>query len=225
MIISKCTNQTYCQNSTTIDEVMKSTDITVRMTNYYFDTDDYDNPVKVNIDDDFSWTLLPGYNQENNFRASLNEAEDYTSYFYPFSPDQHKYISVDSVDDKLRVKDDSGTVFELSIIFDRKYIKIERRIYTLFDALGQLGSVISIFVPLGALFVSIFSNKIFNKTMLGIFYDIETAHNNDDGKVHPIYKTEVFDKSRNDKIITTLALNDECKYQDENVTQENKNDN
>ena len=46
------------------------------ITNYYFDTDDYSSPVKVDVSNGYEYSLIPGYNRLVNIKIRRNIVTD-----------------------------------------------------------------------------------------------------------------------------------------------------
>ena len=174
LLIDKC-SASDCKTDDEINEVLKNTQVDIAVSNYYFDTNQYENPVKVSLDNRFSYNLIPGYEVGKIMNIRINEAEDWTNYYPSLNPEEYKYYSIDTVDDHLEVEDpNTRFVFKATFQLDRQYTKVERKVYTFVEVLGQIGGVIGIILPLGAYFVAIFSNKIYWATLINCFYLIET---------------------------------------------------
>ena len=64
LAIKKCTGFTYWKSESEIDEALKKYRMVVALTDYYFDVEDYDNPVKFSFQNDYIYPFLPSYTLE-----------------------------------------------------------------------------------------------------------------------------------------------------------------
>ena len=74
------------------------------MTNYYFDSSDYSNPVKVDIDNDNEFATINGFTRLARFKIQRSIVSDTTSYLPFASTDQITYFSRSSSDRDLSYK-------------------------------------------------------------------------------------------------------------------------
>jgi len=89
---------------------------------------------------------------------------------------EYSYYSIDDVLDKTRTKYNSeSTLAVITLELDYKYDFIERRVYIFIDMLGRVGGLMGALIPLGAVFSSILSNKIFTMILLSQFYQVKKA--------------------------------------------------
>ena len=109
--------------------MIKLETLSLVVTNYFFDTNDYVNSVKVSYINDFSYRLIPGYELIKDVKVRVNHAEDWFSYLYSFSSKSYTYISVEKVDENMKVEDESNTVIKFAFYFDTKYTHIERKVF------------------------------------------------------------------------------------------------
>jgi hypothetical protein len=58
---------------------------------------DYDNPIKPTFENEFEFPLIQGFTMEKHMKVGVNEADDYTSIFYPSDKKDFTYYSVNSV--------------------------------------------------------------------------------------------------------------------------------
>ena len=163
-----------CQPTSTINAALQTNmRIELIMTDYYFDTNDYDNPVKISRQNDLFFTLILNSFQEKILKIRANDAEDYPSYLQNISPDENDYLQVGSLKEDLRVAQDSE-LFVMNFELDQAYISTERKAYTFLDVISQVGGFMGFLIPIGAVLVGILSNQIYWTTLLSTFYDIET---------------------------------------------------
>ena len=62
--IKKWTGFAYWKSEDVIDEALKLYDIILILSDYYFDVEDYENPVKISLQNDYIFSFLPGYTVE-----------------------------------------------------------------------------------------------------------------------------------------------------------------
>ena len=62
--IKKWTGFSYWKSEDTIDQAVRRYKIVLVLTDYYFDVEDYDNPIKISLQNDYVFPFLPGYTIE-----------------------------------------------------------------------------------------------------------------------------------------------------------------
>ncbi|CAI2362987.1 unnamed protein product [Moneuplotes crassus] len=186
--IKRCSSNLsgFCKSENEINDKINSQKFFVAISNYYFDVEDYDNPVNVTFEDEFNYSLIKEMTVEKTLRVRINKAYDYTNIWYPSNPKEYTYYSIESVKDDLQAEDGSGDLARINIILDKNYKIVERKVYTFYDMLGQVGGVMGIIYSLGSVCVNIFSGKIYIMTLLSYFYKVERRP--DTQKVAPLQK-------------------------------------
>jgi hypothetical protein len=162
-----------CQTNDQINEDMAGQSISVAISNFFFDVQNYDNPINITLEDEFNFHLVPGFLVEKHLKVRVNKVYDYTNYWYEFAPKEYTYYSVNSIEDRFQPEGLYGEVIKIVLKMDYKYTLIERRTYTVYDMLGNIGGFMSIVLACAALFVQIFSDKLYAMTLLSYFYKIE----------------------------------------------------
>ena len=56
--LQKWTGMSYCKSSTEIDSILNQMKLGVALSNYFFDSDNYDNPVKINYSNDYETWIM-----------------------------------------------------------------------------------------------------------------------------------------------------------------------
>ena len=69
---------------------------------------------------------------------------------YDFSPKEYTYYSVDSVIDIIRPENENGDLIKVKFILDTESQVIERKVYTIYDMLGQVGGFMGVVLPFSA---------------------------------------------------------------------------
>ena len=77
-----------------IEYITNNLNIGVFMTNYYFDSSDYSNPVKVDIDNSNEFATINGFKRQARFKIQRSIVSDTTSYLPFASTDQITYFSL-----------------------------------------------------------------------------------------------------------------------------------
>ncbi|CAI2363052.1 unnamed protein product [Moneuplotes crassus] len=210
--IRRCSSSVpgFCKSD--INDKINSQRFFVATSNYYFDVDNYDSPVNVTFEDEFNYALIEGMTVEKTLRVRINKAYDYTSVWYPSEPKEYTYYSIESVKDSLQAENGSGDLARINIILDKNYKIVERKVYTFYDMLGQVGGVMGIIYSLGSVCVSLFSGKIYIMTLLSYFYKVERS--SDIHKVTPSQKICAKRLNSFQEDLSKNAIKEEEKFED-----------
>ena len=157
-----------------INTAIDSTYIQLAMINNYFDFDDFNQPIKSFLDDQFFYPLTSGFTKNANMYIRQNTAEQKDSLFrYQPSGTQSSFISIESVIDKFIKINSQKNVLLASFYKDPKSYNYERTVFSFLDCWGLIGGVNEILEIWGKLIVSLFSGKIFAFSILSALYQVD----------------------------------------------------
>ena len=60
ILLSKWTDQSYCKSDSEISKALTSIGMGFSMADYYFDSDDYSTPLKINVNDELKFWAVSG---------------------------------------------------------------------------------------------------------------------------------------------------------------------
>ena len=190
VIVKRCDNATapsgvVCKTTDEINAIMEFLNVIILPSNYFFDDQDYKSPIKLSVENEFMFPVVNGFETHKELRIKANKADDYNSIFYPSFKTEYSYYTIDSVNDATKLETRFEVVFRVTLRLDHRSNFIERKVYTLYDMFGQIGGVIGLVVPAGALLANFFSSTIYEMTLLTRFYKIKTENKvNASNKVH-----------------------------------------
>ena len=61
VILRRCQGKPYCKSEDEINDAIKKLSLGVAITDYYFDSSDYTNPVKTNINTGLQYSLMDSF--------------------------------------------------------------------------------------------------------------------------------------------------------------------
>ena len=172
------------EDKTEIDTSLVGQSIIFGITNYYFDVEDYNKPVNVTVENEFEFFLIPGFTVEKELRVRVNKAVDYTNPWFSIGAKEYTYYSIETVAERLQ-PENNDDLLRVRIVLDNKHTLIERKVYTVYDMLGQVGGVMGIFFAAGSIFTNFFSANIYAMTLLSYFYKIKTHRVSIDNRIVP----------------------------------------
>ena len=156
----------------------------------YFDFDDYSQPIKYFIDDQFYFELTSGFTKSNQIYVRENIVDDSNSIFQiQQSSNKTNFISVEHFDIFFR-KEINNTVFRSAITKDSKSVSYQRSVLTFLDCCGFIGGVNEILHLFGMLIVSSISGKSFIYSILSKLYKVsnyEDQHKNFDSNQFEVF--------------------------------------
>ena len=114
--------------------------------------------------------------------VQVNEAIVYDDYYNSFFPKHYQYYSVEEIENTILTGRRTGLI-EIHFEISPKYIRTERKVHSLMEVLGQIGGIIGILLPIGAILSGVFSSKIYVMTLLSLLYQVDQKQT---AKVVPI---------------------------------------
>lgn len=169
--VAKCIGN-GCKPSAEVDEYLKGKTLFLGLLNYYFDTDDYEGPIKFKFEGSYNWGIMPGYYLTKTVRVASNFADDKTSYMPFSSHTQYKYYSVGKVFENVVPQQQGQPLLEITIEADDTYVKIERSVFTLTDMASLIGGLLEIYLLSGAFLAGKFTDKIYYSKLLSHLYQV-----------------------------------------------------
>ena len=182
--ISRCNNATSsvtCQSQTDIENVMKDSKFSLPIDNTYFDFGDYDNPVNHFLDEQFFWDLAPGFRKKTDIYIRQSKAVLIDDLVQLGQKNKIDFYEVVDFREQFELEDTVSDFEFLSIFIrlDPKSDVYERRVYSIGDLLGQAGGVYESLMVMGALFVGIFSERLFISAIMKKIYQIDQIRENE----------------------------------------------
>jgi hypothetical protein len=155
---------------------LKATELKLAISNAYFDTGDYSDPVNYYLDDELRWRLLPGYKLSKYIQLQHNEADVYDSAFPFVSATEYEFFTADKVIEKIEYDDltaSADEVFEIRFRLDSINHNYERRVFSLSDMMGLIGGVFEVLLVTGSFLVGFISRKMFSAAILNKLYCVD----------------------------------------------------
>jgi hypothetical protein len=197
--LTKCQGQAYCKTDAEINAVMDKVEFVIAASSSFFNVQNYDDPIVASVENDFNWKLMQGHQVHKILKLQISEAQDYTSIFFPADKKGYTYYSIDRVLDRTEAESE-GIVMRIFLDLDYKYQYTERKVYNFYDMLGQVGGVMGIIIPVGALVANIFTSTIYKMTLLSFLYRVENKQDVLPGK-----------KNYSNKILSSTVIREESK--------------
>lgn len=172
-----------CKTDPEITAVIDDINVNIALPNYYFDVNRFETPVSISGLRTGQYGFISGMYLKQVIHLQVNEAETYDNFLGDIWSDTYQYISYERYDSSILNPSSASDLMGIQIVLDPKYSKVERKVYTLFDVLGQIGGVMGIIIPLFVASIQFFSTKIYTMTMLSLLYQVDEKP---DYKVVPI---------------------------------------
>ena len=205
-----------CKTTTEIDTALGSLALGVLLTDYYFDSNDYSSPIKINLNDLFKFWGQNGMTKNIDLKIRRNDVVDYKSLIPFVSADSYTFLSIgDIFQDTSALTNETNIVWRIRLILDSKYQSIQRKAYTVADMFGQIGGMNSILLSIGSFIVGTISAKIFMSSLLSSFYHVSLKE--DINKITPykvIEENKYVEKQNNlqNQAYISNDFNLNCKY-------------
>jgi hypothetical protein len=165
--------QSYCQTDAEIDNALSLINIEIAAPSFFFDIDDYVNPIKVAKINKNEYGLSSEFYQKHYVTVQVNQAEVFDKIWMPsYWPEEYEYISLDTTDFFLLHPSADGVLTEIDIVMDSKYYAVERQVYTMVHLCSDVGGIIAVLIPLGAFLVHTFNEKVYMMTMMSFLYHV-----------------------------------------------------
>ena len=170
------------------------------ITDYFFDTDDYTSPLKVNIRNDIVFTPVSGLNKLIDVKIRSNIVTDQPSP-YPFSDSQsYEFYSINEITNDI-VLSQNGQILQMRFSLDNQYLQMSRSVYSLADMVGQVGGFGGMLISIFSFVVGVISTKIYQQSIMSDIYQVNSDINirNANNKIIPEENKESQLKRRSSK--------------------------
>eukprot|EP00345_Euplotes_harpa_P008147 CAMPEP_0168356186 /NCGR_PEP_ID=MMETSP0213-20121227/25008_1 /TAXON_ID=151035 /ORGANISM="Euplotes harpa, Strain FSP1.4" /LENGTH=250 /DNA_ID=CAMNT_0008368563 /DNA_START=495 /DNA_END=1244 /DNA_ORIENTATION=+ len=183
----KCKGLPICKSDAEIDAFLDTLSVGISLTNYYFDSDNYTYPVKVQFSNDNNFKVMSSLKKHKEIKIRLNDVTDLAGYL-PFSqPTQYTFYSLgERLDDSTNLNP-SGEFFNIKLTFDDRFQVMSRSVFTLSDLIGLVGGINSIMFIVGAWCIGILIDRIYISSLISSLYHVPNTLSGSDysRKVEP----------------------------------------
>lgn len=163
-----------CKTNTEIELYIAGKTLFLGVLNYYFDTEDYESPIKYRFEGQYDWPILPSFTLGRSVRIAKNIAYDKTSYWPFASTKKYEHYSVDKIFETTAPMGTNNVFINISLDVSDTYVKIERTVFSLIDMISTIGGLVEIYVIAGMLVSSTFTDKIYFSKLLSQLYQVRS---------------------------------------------------
>lgn len=164
---------TGCETDANIDTYLNNAQVTMFYNNFYFDSTDFETPIKSFIDDKIWFKIMPNFRLDADVFVRRNYIVLQDNYIQLTGEDEDMFFSVSG---KRETMDDYQ-------IGDQKMVRVyfrmdsvvdtyERTVYSSGDFLAQVGGIFSFLKGIGAVLVYIFSERLLVSALAGKLYQV-----------------------------------------------------
>ena len=172
MKLKRWSGPSYCKTKAEIDSAIKNLKLELGITDYYFDSGDFSNPVKINISTNNVFTLIPSFTKSVKVMIRKNDVTDATSPLPFASSSSYSFFSVGQTIQDYYAEGSDGAVLDLTFALEDKYQTIDRTVFTFGDMFGKVGGMDSMLCMIASFLVGVFSSKLYKFSLVSSFYDI-----------------------------------------------------
>ena len=142
------------------------------MVNSYYDLNDYENPIHSFIEDRLYFRGINGFLNDVRLYFQNNQVEAQDEYLSIIpQPKRDSFISLSEVENSISINENEVTKFWF--VKSNQETTIERSVFTFLDLLGNLGGIFEVLSVLGSIFVTTFSKKLFQYSILSSLYQVD----------------------------------------------------
>ena len=177
---------------TDIPDVIKQAQLSLVVSNNYFDFDNYTEPIHRYLDDRFFWDLAPGLRKKVDIFIKKNGVDLIDDFVQLGQSNSFSFYEVSHMRESIVIEDTDLQLASIYFRLDSYFDNYSRRIYSVGDLLGQTGGFYSSVLIIGSVFVGIFSERLFVSSILRKIYQIDK---NRDDQVRKLYANSKGNKS------------------------------
>ena len=154
-----------------INDVVLKTKVLFGLIQKYFDSDDYETPIKRIFDSRFSYQLLTKLHKKSSLFIKRTNIALYDNIWNPDAKVDYSYYSAESYKDDFEVIETTeNNLLTLYLVQDSTSESFERRVYTVMDLFGQLGGIYGILTIIGGYLVNSFWDKMYQYSFFNKLY-------------------------------------------------------
>ena len=166
IVLQKWSGQSYCKSDNNITAALKNLKIGVALTDYYFDGDNYDNPLQINPATGYEYIPISSMKKNVIIKIHRTELQDGVNYFTYSFDNFYKFYSIGEQVIDLSEQDNPGEFMNIDLVLDNKYQAVNRQVFTLIDLAVYVGGIVEVCSIVGSFIVGIFAYKIYISTVI-----------------------------------------------------------
>ena len=160
---------------------MNSGYIHVQTVSGYFDSNDYEEPIKTYLNQNDFFPLNSSSYQGYEIDIQENEALVSDNLFFSTGQKSLKYYAIsDPIYKSYSNSQNPLLLTHISMSLDKESERYERVVYTFFDMFGYLGGLFDFLYFVGYIFVGYFNNRHYMHKLLSKLYQIEKSQDSHD---------------------------------------------
>ena len=149
--------------------------------NTFFNFNDYGNPVNSYIDSQFFWDIAPGFRKKTDIYIRKDEANLQDDVIQLFTTRSLDFYSIVKSKESFELEDStSGEIVDVFFRYDEDYDVYERRIYSFWDFLGQIGGLEQSLLIIGSFIWFLFTEKLYIASIIRRIYQIKATKVSDE---------------------------------------------
>ena len=161
-----------------INTIFEDSQAAITLQNAFFDTQNFDDPVRYYLDDSFFWDLLPGFRKKVDMHVRQGKANLLDDLVQLFSDKSQTYYTVANTKEQIVLENSEDEFLSVFIRLDSTAETYDRRVYSISDLLAQVGGIYQSVFFIGVLFIGIFSERMFISSILRKIYQLDTIREN-----------------------------------------------
>ena len=195
--VSRCKDKSYCLSDSQINDFINSNNLSLfaGLQSYYFDSDNYDDPLQSYFDNDLNWYISPGLQKTININFQHNKLTDISNSFSFGHEHEYEYYTANNIRDDYKIEDDTHQLINIIFRLDTEIIHQTRTTSTLSDVIAEIGGFSEIIKLMFYYSVSKFSMNLFMSYIFKQMFFKNAAIKysaNDSNRVHNISNNQNF---------------------------------
>jgi len=157
---------------------MKNSRFSLAIENTVVNMKDYRNGVHKIVEDGLYWELVPTLRKKSDVLIRRNEAVFEDSYVQLGFPSEEEFFQVVEHSESFENESDEGDILSIYFRYDKVSDIYERQVYSFAELIGQAGGFYGALLAMGALMISLFTERLFVSSILRKIYQIDTWQEN-----------------------------------------------
>jgi len=162
-----------CKSDEQINEFISGKYFEIMMVNRYFDSQNYTQPVRTTMTDQFYYTIHPEMTKQTHVYVEENKLELMDSFFQYGETEKSTFYSISGGFEDYKPLEEN-TYVDTYFLLDKKVTTYRRTIYSLFDMLAHLGGVFHLFYTFLFVFLYYYSEKMLQYSILRKCYQFSS---------------------------------------------------
>ena len=178
--VNSTDNNNGCRTSDEIYNALNQADVKLGIINTYVALNDYEDPIKYFIDDEYYWETVPNFRKKIDTEIQKNSGQFQDNLLQLTAAKEEEFFQINKGMESLVLTGDDREFMTIYLRTDQEFKLYDRKVYSIGDLLGQIGGFFEVIYAIGAFLTLLFVERMITASIVSKIYQVDSDSNDKD---------------------------------------------